>query len=148
MWRLQPRSLNSKYHLPTRETVPVSGIFMQIFFTQGKPLLLKPGVQKTPLSYVHIPQFSLSPLFCTTVKHCFRDDMCIRGHTPVIAMDIHFPFIKNMEIPAQCYMAVWMGGGHGGKWTYGYVWLNSFDVHLRLSEHCWLAVSQYKNKKL
>ena len=74
---------------------------MQIFFTQGKPLLLRPGVQKTPRSYVHIPQFSLSPLFCTTAKHCFIDAMCIRGQTPVIAMDIHFPSGNGFILPCS-----------------------------------------------
>ena len=64
------------------------------------------------------------------------------------AIDIHFPFIRHVEIPAQCYTAVWMGRGLGGKWTHGYAWLTSFDVHLKLSEHCWLAIFQHKNTKL
>jgi len=31
-----------------------------------------------------------------------------------------------------------MGAGFGGEWIHAYVWLNSFAVHLELSQHCLL----------
>ena len=34
----------------------------------------------------------------------------------------------------------WMGGESGGEWMHVYVWLNSFAVHLKLSQHCQSAV--------
>ena len=37
---------------------------------------------------------------------------------------------------AQYYVAAWMGGEFGGEWIHVYVWLSSFSVHLKLSEHC------------
>ena len=37
---------------------------------------------------------------------------------------------------AQCYVAVWKGGEFGGGCIHVCVWLNSFSVHLRLSQHC------------
>ena len=37
---------------------------------------------------------------------------------------------------AQCYMAAWMEGAFGGIWMHVYVWLSSFVVHLKLSQHC------------
>ena len=39
-----------------------------------------------------------------------------------------------------------MGGGFEGEWIYVYVWLSPFVVHLKLLQHCWSAVSQYKIK--
>ena len=38
--------------------------------------------------------------------------------------------------PAQCYVVTWMGGEFRGEWIHGYVWLNPFAVHLKLSQHC------------
>jgi len=34
---------------------------------------------------------------------------------------------------AQCYVAAWVGGGFGREWTYVYIWLSPFAVHLKLS---------------
>ena len=34
---------------------------------------------------------------------------------------------------AQCYVAAWMGERFGREWTYVYIWLIPFAVHLKLS---------------
>ena len=47
---------------------------------------------------------------------------------------------------AQCYVAAWMGVKFGGEWVHVYVWLHPFTVHMKLSQHCWLAISQYNIK--
>ena len=44
------------------------------------------------------------------------------------------------------YVAAWMGGGFGGERIHVYVWLSPFTVHLKLSQHCLSAISQYKLK--
>ena len=48
---------------------------------------------------------------------------------------------------AQRSVAAWMGEQFGGDWTHGYVRLNPVAIHLKLSQHCELAISQYKVKK-
>ena len=47
---------------------------------------------------------------------------------------------------AQCYVAAWVGGGFGGERIHVYARLSPFTVHLKLSRHCQLAISQYKIK--
>ena len=47
---------------------------------------------------------------------------------------------------AQYYVAAWMGGKFGGEWIHLYAWLHPFTVHMKLSQHCWLAISQYNIK--
>ena len=47
---------------------------------------------------------------------------------------------------AQCYMPAWMGGEFGREWMHAYVWLSSFAVPLKLSQHCELAIPQYNIK--
>ena len=37
---------------------------------------------------------------------------------------------------AQCHVAAWLGGEFGGEWIHVYVWLSSFAVHQKLSQHC------------
>ena len=37
---------------------------------------------------------------------------------------------------AQCYVAAWMGGEFAGEWIHVYVWMKTFAVHLKLSQHC------------
>ena len=37
---------------------------------------------------------------------------------------------------AQCYVTTWMGEVFRGDWIYVYVWLSSFVVLLKLSQHC------------
>ena len=36
---------------------------------------------------------------------------------------------------AQCYVAAWLGREFGGDWLHVYVWLSSFTVHQKLSQH-------------
>ena len=46
---------------------------------------------------------------------------------------------------AQCYVAAWMEGGFGGRMEMCVcVWMSPFAVHLKLSQHCELAICQYK----
>ena len=41
-----------------------------------------------------------------------------------------------------------MGGEFGGEWVHVYVWLGSFAVHLKLSQHCMLVgYTPVQNKK-
>ena len=55
---------------------------------------------------------------------------------------LHLKWITNRGLlnstgdSAQCYAAAWMGGEFGGEWIHVYAWLNSFHVHLKLSQHC------------
>ena len=55
---------------------------------------------------------------------------------------LHLKWITNRGLlnstgdSAQCYAAAWMGGEFGGEWIHVYAWLNSFPVHLKLSQHC------------
>ena len=49
---------------------------------------------------------------------------------------------------AQCYVAAWMEVEFGEQWIPLYIWLSPFNVHLKLSQYCQLAVSQYKIKRL
>jgi len=44
--------------------------------------------------------------------------------------------LYSTETSAQCYVAAWMGGDFGGEWIHVYVWLSSFAVHQKLSQHC------------
>ena len=41
---------------------------------------------------------------------------------------------------AQCYEAAWMGGEFGGERIHVNVWLSLFTVHLKLPQHCELAL--------
>ena len=36
----------------------------------------------------------------------------------------------------------------GGEWIHVYVWLSPFAVYLKLSQHCYSAILQYKIKNL
>ena len=47
----------------------------------------------------------------------------------------------SMRNSAQRYVAVWTGGEFGGEWIHVYVWLSPFTVHLKLSQHCYSALS-------
>ena len=47
-----------------------------------------------------------------------------------------------------CYVAAWRGGESGGEQTRVYVWLSPFTVHLKLYQHCQLAIPQYKMRSL
>ena len=41
-----------------------------------------------------------------------------------------------------------MEGEFGEEWIHVYVWLSPFAVHLKLSQHCLLAIPRYKIKSL
>ena len=49
---------------------------------------------------------------------------------------------------AQCHVAAWKDGEFGREWIHVYEWLSPFTVHLKLSQHCSLAIPQYKIKSL
>ena len=55
---------------------------------------------------------------------------------------LHLKWITNKDLlystwnSAKCYVAAWMGEEFGGEWIHVYVWLSSFDVHLKLLQHC------------
>ena len=55
---------------------------------------------------------------------------------------LYLKWITNKDLPystwnsAQCCVAAWMGGEFGGKLIHVYMWLSSFTVHLKLSQHC------------
>ena len=49
---------------------------------------------------------------------------------------------------AQCCMAAWMGGEFEGEWIYVYVWLSPFAVYMKLSQHSYFSICQYKKKSL
>ena len=38
--------------------------------------------------------------------------------------------------------------GVWGEWIHVYVWLSPFALHLKLSQHCKLALHQYKIKRV
>ena len=65
---------------------------------------------------------------------------------------LYLKWITNKDLlystwnSAQCYVAAWTGGEFEGEWIHGYVWLSPFAVHLKLSQHCELAILQYKIK--
>ena len=49
----------------------------------------------------------------------------------------------------QCCVIAWMGGEFRGEWVHVYIWLGSFAVHLKLSQHCMLVgYTPVQNKKL
>ena len=48
---------------------------------------------------------------------------------------------------AQCYVAG-MGREFGREWIHVYVRLSPFAVHLKLYQHCQLAIPQYKMRSL
>ena len=54
---------------------------------------------------------------------------------------LHLKWIANKDLlygignAVQCYVAAWMRGEFGGERIHIYVWLSSFTVHLKLSQH-------------
>jgi len=65
---------------------------------------------------------------------------------------LYLKWITNKDLlystgnSAQGYVLAWMGGEFGGERRHAYVWLSPFAVHLKLSQSCSLAISQYKIK--
>ena len=49
---------------------------------------------------------------------------------------------------APCHVAAWMEGEFGGEWVRVHVSLSPFAVRLKPSQHCSLAIPQYKIKRL
>ena len=67
---------------------------------------------------------------------------------------LYFKWIINKDLPygtwnsAQCYTAAWRGKEFGAECIHVYVWLNSFAIHLKLSQHCLLiSYTSKQNKK-
>ena len=60
---------------------------------------------------------------------------------------LYLKWITNKDLlystwnSAQCYEAAWMGGEFGGKGMHVYAWLSPFTVHLKLSQHSYLAIT-------
>ena len=55
---------------------------------------------------------------------------------------LYLKWISNKDLlvhstwnSAQCYVAAWLGREFGGDWIHVYVWLSSFTVHQKLSQH-------------
>ena len=75
-----------------------------------------------------------------------RGERCREGIVKEFGMDVYtllyLKWITSKDLlystwnSAQCYVAVWKGGEFGGGCIHVCVWLNSFSVHLRLSQHC------------
>ena len=69
------------------------------------------------------------------------------GHVYIVIFKMNNkqrPTVYSTWDYAQCYVAAWMVCGGGGKWIHVYVWLTSFTIHLKLSQHfSWL----YSNTK-
>ena len=53
-----------------------------------------------------------------------------------------------LQETAQCYVAAWMGGEFKRELVHVHVWLSPSPVLLKLSQHCYLAIQQYKIKSL
>ena len=66
---------------------------------------------------------------------------------------LYLTWITNKDLlsstwsSVQCYVASWMEGQCGGERTHVYIWLSPFPVHLKLSQHCYSAILQYKIKR-
>ena len=48
----------------------------------------------------------------------------------------------------MCYVAAWMVVEFGEEWIHVYVYLSPFAGHLKLSQHCLLAIPQQQTKRL
>ena len=67
----------------------------------------------------------------------FGIDMCTLLYLNLITNEFLLYSIGNST---QCYVVDWMGEELGGEWIHAYVWLSPFTVHLKLSQHCYLAM--------
>ena len=85
-----------------------------------------------------------------------RGEGCGEGIVMEFGVDVYtllyLKWITNKDLlsctgnSAQCHVAAWMGGRLGGEWKHVYVWPSPFAVHQKLSQHCYLALPQYKIK--
>ena len=64
-------------------------------------------------------------------------------HTAIFKMDLMYSTGNS----SQSYVADWMEGEFGGERIHVCVWLSPFVVHLKLSQHYYLVIFQYKKKK-
>ena len=48
----------------------------------------------------------------------------------------------------QYYVVAWMGVEFGEEWIHVNVYLSPFAGHLKLSQHCLLAIPQQQTKRL
>ena len=69
-------------------------------------------------------------------------------HTTIFKMDSRQNLLHGTWSSAHCYLPAWMGGEFGREWTRVYGWLSPCAVHQKLSQHCSLAIPQYKIKSL
>ena len=70
----------------------------------------------------------------STWTHC-----CISSGSPTRT------YVEHMELCSTLCGSL-DGRGFGGERIHVYVWLSPFTVHLKLSQHCLSAISQYKLK--
>ena len=72
---------------------------------------------------------------------CWGDGI-VRDLGKVMYTLLYLKWMTNKDLlnstwnSAQCSVPAWMGQGFGGEWKHVYVWLSSFTVHLKLSQHC------------
>ena len=67
-------------------------------------------------------------------------------HTVIFKMDNQQgPTVQRRGL-CSMLCAAWVGGELGGEWIHVHTWLSPFAVHLTLSQHCYLAILQYKIK--
>ena len=68
------------------------------------------------------------------------------AHTAIFKWITNKDLLYSTGNPAHCDVAAWTGGEFGGEWIHLYAWLSPFAAHLKLSQHCSLAIPQYKIK--
>ena len=67
---------------------------------------------------------------------------------------LYLKWITNKDLlcstwnSAQGYVTAWTGGEFRGEWIHVYVGLSPLAVPLKLSQHCYSALLQYKIEKL
>ena len=68
------------------------------------------------------------------------------AHTAIFKWITNKDLLYSTGNSAHCDVAGWTGGEFGGEWIHVYAWLSPFAAHLKLSQHCSLAIPQYKIK--
>ena len=67
---------------------------------------------------------------------------------------LYLKWITNKDLlngtgnSAQRHVAAWMGVEFGGEWIHAHAWLSPWVVHLKLPQHCYSVIPQYKIKSL
>lgn len=67
-------------------------------------------------------------------------------YSAILKMNNQGPAEQHMEPCSVLYSSL-DGRESGEKWIHVYVWLRPFTVHLKLSQHCYLDILQYKGFK-